>query len=120
MTPPRQRPLFGEEVPVKLSGRRLAAELVEMAKANGGYVQSTYARKKLVNDGVLRGGEAGVRLLYQALTKYKRFLRVKHGLYRLNLAYTPTPKEPRYEWEVTAEQMAELEELRAYDSKVLH
>ena len=114
-----QLPLFGESIPRKLSGKRLVAALVEIAKANGGFVRSAEARAQLVDEGVLRGGDAGIRLLYQALSKSNLFLRVRHGVYRLNLAYEPTPRELP-DLELREELAALLEELRAYDSKVLH
>lgn len=36
-------------------------------------MRSTGARKRLVKDGVLRGGDAGIRLFYQALSKSNLF-----------------------------------------------
>ena len=114
-----QLPLFGEKIPEKLSGKRLAAALVDIARDNGGFVRSAEAREILIKAGVLRGGDAGIRLLYQALSKSNLFLRVRHGVYRLNLAYEPTPRELP-EVELREDLAALLEELRGYDSKVLH
>ena len=115
---PHQHVLF-DDLPRKLSGKRLAAELVYIAKAKGGFVRSSEAREQLVKKGLLRGGDAGVRLLYQALSKSNLFVKVRHGLYRLNLAYEPTPQDVP-EVELREDLAALLDELRAYDSKVLH
>ena len=110
---PRQLSLFKDElVPLKLNGPALAEVLVEIASRDDGWIHSTPVRRRLIEDGILQGGQSGRTRLYRALTRFGRFHRVRHGVYRLNEKYRRTA--PPTQVHLTAEQEHMLQRLRSY------
>ncbi|MXZ38001.1 MAG: hypothetical protein F4Z19_07035 [Holophagales bacterium] len=83
---------------------------------NGGYIHSTKTRIRLIEEGLLDNTASGRSRLYRALTRFGRFVRVRHGVYRLNPKYKRKASPYQPEVPLTEEQEFLLRRLRSYSS----
>lgn len=104
------------DAPLRPSGPALASILVDLASVNGGYIHSTKTRIRLIEEGLLDNTASGRSRLYRALTRFGRFVRVRHGVYRLNPKYKRKASPYQPEVPLTEEQEFLLRRLRSYSS----